>query len=59
MYEIATGNPPLANQDPMRAIILIPRSKPPQLEGSFSAAIKEFVEQCVNEDPDEVRAWVC
>lgn len=53
MYEIATGNPPLANQDPMRAIILIPRSKPPQLEGSFSAAIKEFVEQCVNEDPDE------
>lgn len=38
----------------MRAIILIPRSKPPQLEGAFSAAIKEFVEQCVNEDPDEV-----
>ncbi|KAI9286216.1 kinase-like domain-containing protein [Umbelopsis sp. AD052] len=53
IYEIATGNPPLANQDPMRAIIMIPRSKPPQLEGQFSAAIKEFVEQCVNEEPDE------
>jgi hypothetical protein len=38
----------------MRAIILIPRSKPPQLEGQFSQAIKEFVDQCLNEDPDEV-----
>ncbi|KAH8556814.1 Pkinase-domain-containing protein [Umbelopsis sp. PMI_123] len=47
IYEIATGNPPLANQDPMRAIILIPRSKPPQLDGPFSAAIKEFIEQCI------------
>ncbi|KAG5440647.1 hypothetical protein PCK2_000235, partial [Pneumocystis canis] len=54
VYEIATGNPPFADQEPMRAIILIPRSPPTRLEGSqFSSHLKEFVAICLNEDADE------
>ncbi|KAG4302224.1 hypothetical protein PCK1_001496 [Pneumocystis canis] len=54
VYEIATGNPPFADQEPMRAIILIPRSPPTRLEGSqFSSHLKEFVAICLNEDVDE------
>ncbi|KAG5519156.1 hypothetical protein PMAC_002244 [Pneumocystis sp. 'macacae'] len=54
VYEIATGNPPFADQEPMRAIILIPRSPPTRLEGSqFSSQLKEFVAICLNEDADE------
>lgn len=51
---MASGNPPLANVDPMRAIILIPRSKPPKLPDSFSPAIRDFVDLCLCEEPDEV-----
>ncbi|KAI9305727.1 Pkinase-domain-containing protein [Cunninghamella echinulata] len=53
VYEMATGNPPLSHIDPMRAIILIPKSKPPKLEISFSAAIREFVDNCLCEEPNE------
>lgn len=51
---MATGNPPLAHIDPMRAIILIPKSKPPKLDVAFSAAIREFVDNCLCEEPNEV-----
>ncbi|CAO3608951.1 unnamed protein product [Cunninghamella echinulata] len=53
VYEMATGNPPLSHIDPMRAIILIPKSKPPKLEVSFSVAIREFVDNCLCEEPNE------
>ncbi|KAJ3209635.1 Serine/threonine-protein kinase 25 [Dinochytrium kinnereticum] len=53
IIELATGNPPFADQDPRRAIFLIPRSRPARLEGNFSAAIKEFISLCLNEEPEE------
>ncbi|KTW30753.1 hypothetical protein T552_00465 [Pneumocystis carinii B80] len=54
IYEIATGNPPFADQEPMRAIILIPRSPPTRLEGSqFSSQLKDLVAVCLNEDASE------
>ncbi|KAI7875690.1 Pkinase-domain-containing protein [Lichtheimia hyalospora FSU 10163] len=53
VFEMASGNPPLANVDPMRAIIMIPRSKPPKLPDSFSPAIRDFVDLCLCEEPDE------
>ncbi|KAG2211201.1 hypothetical protein INT47_006320 [Mucor saturninus] len=49
VYEMATGNPPLANIDPMRAISVIPKSAPPKLPDTFSPAIREFVESCLSE----------
>ncbi|KAF9128963.1 hypothetical protein BGX30_014137 [Mortierella sp. GBA39] len=53
IYEIATGNPPFADQDPMRAVTLIPKSRPAQLEGDWSPAMKEFVALCLHEEPNE------
>ncbi|SAL99244.1 hypothetical protein [Absidia glauca] len=53
VYEMATGNPPLSHVDPMRAIILIPKSKPPKLDTSFSVAIREFVDLCLCEEPND------
>ncbi|CAG8447256.1 11406_t:CDS:10 [Ambispora gerdemannii] len=53
VYEIATGNPPFADQSAHKAIQLIPRSPPAQLEGPFQVPIKEFVSKCLNESPEE------
>ncbi|KAI9239172.1 MAG: Pkinase-domain-containing protein [Podila humilis] len=53
IYEIATGNPPFADQEPMRAVTLIPKSRPAQLEGDWSPAMKEFVALCLHEEPNE------
>ncbi|KAF8939292.1 hypothetical protein BGZ58_010189 [Dissophora ornata] len=53
IYEIATGNPPFADQDPMRAVSLIPKSRPAQLEGDWSPAMKEFVALCLHEEPNK------
>lgn len=54
IYEIATGNPPYADQEPMRAIFLIPRSSPPRLDGNaFSLHLKEFVAACLSEKPED------
>lgn len=54
VYEIATGNPPYADQEPMRAIFLIPRSTPPRLDGNlFSTHLKEFVAACLCEKPED------
>lgn len=54
IYEIATGNPPFADQDPMRAVSMIPKSKPAQLGGDWSPAMKEFVALCLHDEPNEV-----
>lgn len=53
IIELATGNPPFADMDPRRALFLIPRTKPPRLEGSFSPAIKEFISLCLKEEPED------
>ncbi|KAG0174218.1 hypothetical protein DFQ28_000014 [Apophysomyces sp. BC1034] len=53
VYEMAVGNPPLAHVDPMRAIILIPRSKPPTLDATHSSSMREFIEMCLCEEPEE------
>ncbi|CEP11169.1 hypothetical protein [Parasitella parasitica] len=59
VYEMATGNPPLANVDPMRAISVIPKSAPPRLPDSFSSVIREFVDCCLSEHPNEVGSLLC
>ena len=54
IYEIAYGNPPYADQEPMRAVFLIPRSTPPKIDGAqFSPAMKEFVASCLCEKPED------
>jgi serine/threonine-protein kinase 24/25/MST4 len=55
VYEMATGNPPFANQDPLKAIFLIPRNPPAVLDGDFKLELKEFVSLCLNDDPTAVR----
>lgn len=54
--ELATGLPPHAAEDQskeqcFRAILLIPKSDPPRLEGEFSKSFKSFVEACLQKNP--------
>ncbi|KAJ3049343.1 Serine/threonine-protein kinase 25 [Rhizophlyctis rosea] len=53
IIELATGNPPFADQDRRRALFLIPRTRPARLEGNFSGMLKEFIALCLKEEPEE------
>jgi len=50
--ELAKGEPPNSDLHPMRVLFLIPKNNPPQLTGNWSKSFKEFVEACLNKDPE-------
>ncbi|CAI6007004.1 unnamed protein product [Closterium sp. NIES-64] len=51
--EMAKGEPPFADLHPMRALFLIPKDPPPQLDDHFSKPFKEFVNLCLNKTARE------
>ncbi|CAD5125511.1 DgyrCDS13718 [Dimorphilus gyrociliatus] len=50
--ELAKGEPPHSDLHPMKALFLIPKNPPPLLSGNYSKAFKDFVEACLNKDPE-------
>lgn len=55
--ELAKGEPPNSELHPMRVLFLIPKNNPPQLTGNYTKPFKEFVEACLNKDPENVSCW--
>jgi len=50
--ELAKGEPPNSDMHPMRVLFLIPKNAPPQLTGNYTKAFKEFIESCLNKEPE-------
>jgi serine/threonine protein kinase len=58
VIEMATGNPPFADQEPRKALFLIPKSRPPKLSGDFTQGMKDFIALCLKEDPEDVSGFL-
>ncbi|ORX60768.1 serine/threonine kinase 25a [Piromyces finnis] len=58
IIELASGNPPYANEDPRNVIYVILKSKPAKLGSNFSLAIKEFLDFCLREEPEDVNIYI-
>ena len=54
IYEMATGEPPLINLNPMKALHLIPHLVSPRLEGKYSKSLKTLIGSCLSNAPAEV-----
>ncbi|GAM84037.1 hypothetical protein ANO11243_020280 [Dothideomycetidae sp. 11243] len=51
--ELALGEPPHGNVHPMKVLFLIPKERPPKLEGpEWSKDFKDFVVACLNKEPE-------
>ncbi|XP_073701304.1 serine/threonine-protein kinase 24-like isoform X2 [Garra rufa] len=50
--ELAIGEPPHSDLHPMKVLFLIPKENSPTLDGSYNKALKEFVDACLNKDPN-------
>ncbi|PSK36712.1 hypothetical protein B9Z65_1895 [Elsinoe australis] len=51
--ELALGEPPHSTVHPMKVLFLIPKEKPPRLEGpQWSKDFKDFVQACLNKEPE-------
>ena len=57
--ELAKGEPPNSEMHPMRVLFLIPKNNPPQLTGNYSKQFKEFIELCLNKEPENVSNSFC
>ncbi|KAG9096416.1 hypothetical protein FRC06_008692 [Ceratobasidium sp. 370] len=55
LYEMATGAPPHADQDHMRALMLIPKLKPPKLPDAADASkeMRDFLALCLQLNPSD------
>lgn len=52
--ELALGEPPNSNVHPMKVLFLIPKEKPPRLEGSqWSRDFKDFVAACLVKEAEK------
>ncbi|RKP24137.1 Pkinase-domain-containing protein [Syncephalis pseudoplumigaleata] len=53
VYEMYTGNPPMADKDQRSVLNLIPKVRPAELDGNASASMKEFLRMCLTMLPHE------
>merc|ERR1711920_808691 len=51
--EMALGRPPLSRHQPTKALLLIPERPPPILHGNYSEELKDFVELCLQKNPED------